>query len=296
MKIIFLGTGCDYATPEREPVSILLKGPINILLDCNPSILRQLAKTHMDPLDVDAVFVSHRHAGHSIGIAFLLWGNIVLGRKRKLLVLWPEDPVLNEFYDLCLKGLYPGEVAHRMMFEVKVQELKTTEFSRFNLASFFPQLNDEVRGNIIFQSAPLSHWEEEGPCTLGCRLEFKGLDTTIAYAIDTQPCENAIKLAQGATILIHDASFEQNAVKWARESRHSTSKEAAEVAKKSKANMLALLHLHATRYYRKNIKQLFIDEAKQIFDGNVIFPNDLDFVDLAAYSPGRPRYTQIPRK
>jgi len=291
MEIIFLGTGCDYATPEREPASVLIKGPINILLDCPPSILKQLAKINMSPVEIDAVFISHRHAGHSLGLPFLLWGNIVLGRRRKILLFMPKDPVLSQLNELCSEGLYPGEVQYRKMFESELHLLEPTGPSSVNITKLLSSLSKEVRGDIFLHTAPMSHVEKEDLSTLGCSVEFQGFRTKIAYALDTQPCENTVELAREATLLVHDASFEHYAVEWARQSKHSTAKEAAEIAEKAKAEILALIHLHATRHNRSDIRDIFLGEAKQVFGRQVIFPNDLEILDLAAYQNCRPLYT-----
>jgi len=293
MKVIFLGTGCDYATPEREPSSILIKGPPNILLDCSPAILKQLAMVYIDPLDIDAVFISHRHAGHSLGLPFLIWGNIVLGRRRSLEIFMPKDNFLVKLHHLCLEGFYPGEARQRMMFESHIRTLNPTKLKKINIRDLLPVPREQARDDIFLYSAPLSHWEKEESDSpiLGCSIVFPRLDIKIAYAPDTQPCNSTVSLSKNSTLLIHDASFEDEAVNWARQSKHSTAKEAGMVAKKSRAKILALIHLHATRYRRYDIKEAMLRQAKQVFDGPVIFPSDLEVLNLSAFSYSRPSHT-----
>lgn len=294
MEIVFLGTGSDYATPEREPVCVLIKGGANLLLDCSPSVLKQLALVGMDPLDIDAVFISHRHAGHSLGLPFLTWGNIVRGRKRELLVFLPEDSVLERLHELSIEGLYPGECYHRKLFDVRLHKLKTSDFDKVSLKELM-RGRQESSANITVRSAPLSHWEGENDATkfftLGYSLEFTDVDLKIAYAVDTRPCENTVKLARNADILIHDASFEHKAAKWALQARHSTAREAAEVAKRANAKVLVLVHLHPTRFGRKDIGNVFSEDAKHVFDGELVMPNDLDVLDPWSYLLSRPRHT-----
>jgi ribonuclease Z len=63
--------------------------------------------------------------------------------------------------------------------------------------------------------------------------------------VDTRPCANVAQLARNSDLLIHDSTFDNAAEKKARAYGHSTSTEAAKLAKRCKARKLALFHISA---------------------------------------------------
>ena len=75
-----------------------------------------------------------------------------------------------------------------------------------------------------------------GPARRGRTLVFSG---------DTRPCAAVRRAALGADLLVHEASFASEDLERARETRHSTAAEAAELAAASEVKMLALTHLWA---------------------------------------------------
>ena len=60
---------------------------------------------------------------------------------------------------------------------------------------------------------------------------------------DTEPCESTVACARGAELLVHDGTFAEEEVDRARQTGHSTARQAAEVARAAEVSMLALSHL-----------------------------------------------------
>ena len=83
----------------------------------------------------------------------------------------------------------------------------------------------------------------------------------ICYSGDTRPCENLIKLAKESNILIHEATYTTTDKERAIENAHSTSAEAAEIAKKAEVKQLILTHFSSR--YKKTTE--ILEEAKKIF-------------------------------
>ena len=97
----------------------------------------------------------------------------------------------------------------------------------------------------------------------------------VTYSGDTRPCEKLIELARDSDVLIHEATYEDADRDKAIENCHSTSKEAAKIAKEANVKLLVLTHI-STRYTTDvNIK----DEAKEIFE-NTVVANDFTEINI----------------
>ena len=93
----------------------------------------------------------------------------------------------------------------------------------------------------------------------------------ITYSGDTAPCENLINLGMNSDVLIHEATFSKELKDIAKEKKHSTSTDAANVAVKMNAKKLLLTHL-SSRYQEDS--ELLLEDAKKIFS-NTLLATDL---------------------
>ena len=89
----------------------------------------------------------------------------------------------------------------------------------------------------------------------------------IVYTGDTRPCKSVEVASLGADILIHDCALANDMADWARETKHSTAGEAAEVAKRADVRLLVLTHI-SSRYSEDTT--LLFNEAKSIFERTVV--------------------------
>ncbi len=99
----------------------------------------------------------------------------------------------------------------------------------------------------------------------------------VTYSGDTAPCKNLIELGKNSDILIHEATFSKELSDMAIEKKHSTSTDAANVAKKMEAKQLILTHL-SSRYRDESLLEL-LEEAKEIFP-NTLIAEDLMRVEV----------------
>ena len=99
----------------------------------------------------------------------------------------------------------------------------------------------------------------------------------IAILGDTRQTPNAVVLAHQADVLVHESTFAKNAAKKAHNYYHSTSLQAAEVAKQAGAKKLLLPHISA-RYTGKAAYQLAYQVRDVVPDTRVV--NDFDVIDV----------------
>ena len=99
---------------------------------------------------------------------------------------------------------------------------------------------------------------------------------------DTRPCPSVVAAAEGADLLVHEATFGEEEQDRAKETDHSTAREAGQVALAARVRRLVLTHLSA-RY--SAAPDVLLDEARQVFgettvarDGLVL---DIPFFDVA---------------
>ncbi len=97
-----------------------------------------------------------------------------------------------------------------------------------------------------------------GPARSGRKVVLTG---------DTRPCESVVAAAEGADLLVHEATFAQEEEDRAKETSHSTAREAAQVALAARVRKLALCHLSA-RYSRDFGPVL--EEARAVFPEVVV--------------------------
>ncbi len=89
-------------------------------------------------------------------------------------------------------------------------------------------------------------------------------------------------LFPGADLLIHEATFGNDDVDRAAETRHSTARQAAEVAAAAGVTLLALTHV-SPRYYGPELLQ----EARDVFESTVL-PRDFDTIEVPFRDRGEP--------
>jgi ribonuclease Z len=104
----------------------------------------------------------------------------------------------------------------------------------------------------------------------------------VVYPGDTAPSEIVQVLAEGADLLIHEATFAEEEVERAQETQHSTAVQAATLAREARVRLLALTHL-SPRYAGSEL----LREAREVFP-NTIAPRDFDVVEVPFPERGEP--------
>jgi ribonuclease Z len=113
-----------------------------------------------------------------------------------------------------------------------------------------------------------------GPARPGRRVVLSG---------DTAPTETVRVLAEGADVLVHEATFTEDERDRADGTLHSTARQAAELARDAGVGLLALTHV-SPRYPPGAIA----GEAEAVFAATVV-PRDFDVIEVPFAERGEPR-------
>jgi ribonuclease Z len=246
-KLIVLGT--SYAIPDENHENTylaLIGNQRKVLIDCAGSPVVRLKQAGIKMNELTDLFLTHFHPDHVAGVPSLLMSMWLLGRKDPLDV-YGLDHTLDRVEKLM--GFYEWEKWPNF-FPVRFLRLPAK-----NRASAL-----ETEEFQIFTS-PVSHLIP----TIGLRIVAVKTGQIVAYSCDTQPCEAVRGLAEGATVLFHEATGEHPG--------HSSAYQAGQVAAQAGVKSLYLIH------YNPQEKDL-VYQAKKEFPGQVFLTEDLMNLDF----------------
>jgi ribonuclease Z len=289
IRVTFLGTAAARPTPGRNVsgLAVQREGEV-VLFDCGEGTQRQMMR-YATGFAVSAIFITHVHADHFLGVTGLLRTMGLQGRTEPLAIYGParSGRILESAVHLGLE---------RVPFEVTVQEVVAGErISRdgWGIEPFDVTHGVRAVGYALREDDRLGRFDvelarqlgvPEGPAFgrlhRGEAVEAGDGRTvtpdqvvgpprpgrTVAYTGDTRPTASVIAAAEGADLLIHDATFLSDDAERARDTGHSTAAEAAGIARDAGVARLALTHISA-RY--SEVAHLLEAEARAVFPASV---------------------------
>ena len=296
MKIVFLGTGGSWPSPERNVSAVAVKrGSEVLLLDCGEGTQRQLMKSTVSFMQVSKIFITHFHGDHFLGLPGLLQSMSLNDRKHELAIFGPEgcsDLIMtimnlgyyNPTYPIEMNDVKPGDVLEFDEYTVKVGE------ASHNVPAVFYAIEERFRPGKFNKPKALELGIPEGKLfsqlQSGMTVVHNGKTFTpemvlgpprpgrkIVYTGDTKPTDAITDMAKDCDVLIHDSTTALDLEEKANFYGHSSSRQAAEAAKKANARMLFLTHI-SPRY----------DETAQLeLDAKAVFENSLVATDFIEY-------------
>ena len=343
-EIICLGTGSAQPSKYRNVSSTLLRVPGcgSYMLDCGENTLGQLRRVYNDDelaevlRDLKMIWISHLHADHHLGIVSVIkaWHRAVHGSKftsldeyKSNLADQPFDPskdlrelkrlfiasdaAMNQWlaeyasiedygYDKLIpidvvatlpdRGL-PGRLTWRgtnMSFEKKDDEMKHAMRA--------------ATGLLSLKAANVDHCNGAKAVCLTFPDGFK-----FAFSGDCRPSKDFIKISEGCTVLLHEATFDDELQGDALAKKHCTISEAIGVGKAMGARRVLLTHF-SQRYQKIPVMSSLtvkIEDTPEVGDKDSTGNKDseasghvLDEFDLGPVADGeftRQGDTQLPK-
>jgi ribonuclease Z len=215
LRMTLLGVGTAVPDQDRENTHMVWESPVGLLLiDAGGSTYQRLLRAGLDPLALRGVFLTHSHADHINGLPALLFQLSLMG-YRGTLPIYGNAPTLDLMRRVVAAfDLERHQVAVEWIVVASGQELSVDD------PAYRLRVADTVHPR---------------PC-LALRFEDCATGRALVYSADTEPCETVQALAEGAAVLIHEAT---TAAPFA---GHTTPRQAGQVAARAGAKRLVLVH------------------------------------------------------
>jgi len=296
MKLTILG--CHSATPRenKHTTSQLLEVGGNLfLIDCGEGTQIQLRKIKVKFSRIQHIFISHLHGDHFYGLIGLISTFRLLGRTAMLHIYGPKG--IKEIITLKLKLAkswtdYPlhfhelEQESSQVVFEDETVRVETLPLDHriytngflFTTQASKRKMNVDAIKDFDLLPFHFKQLQQGADVTLedGRILENEvytlppSKSKKYAYCSDTAYFEPLVPGIKEVDLLYHEATFLEKNSDLAANTKHSTAKQAAQIAKMANVKQLMLGHF-SNRYPNK---EDFITEASDTFQ-NVILAEDL---------------------
>jgi ribonuclease Z len=305
IRVTFLGTAASRPTVGRNVSAVMVQREGEALLfDCGEGTQRQMMR-YGTGFSVDDIFFTHLHADHFLGIIGLL-RTMGLQERETPIRLWCPEGGAGILHDAVNLG------TERVPFEVDIVELQPgerVERSEYDIVAYQSMHGPRSLGYAVIEQPRLGRFDPRRARELGVpegplfgRLH-RGEDVEVdgrvvraadivgpprpgrrvVYSGDTRPCQETRQIARSADLLIHDATFSHDELDRARQTHHSTAREAGELARS--AGVLRLVLTHISARYAEDPRPLE-REARAVFRETVVAHDGL--IIEVPYRDGEP--------
>src|SRR5215208_22688 len=247
LDVMFIGTAGSAPTAGRGlPAILVRRGGDRLLFDCGEGTQRQLLRS-TGLVELHEVFISHYHADHFLGLPGMLKSFALRGRELPLTVYGPPglralfgvlEALIGRIpYELHLEELAPND-------EVRKDDYRIAAFEvRHRVCAYGYALVEDERPGRFDEARAAEHGVQKGPdygrlqrgeSVAGTSGEVTPADVLgparpgrkAVFSGDTAPCDMTRVVAHGADLLVHEATFADEEADRARETAHTTAREA----------------------------------------------------------------------
>ena len=298
--------GCDSAIPtvdKQQTAQLLNINEHFFLIDCGENTQVQLRKYQLSFQRISHILISHLHGDHYYGLIGLITSMHLLGRNKGLHIYAHED--LKEIINVQLSASNTN-LNYPLFFHVLPKDEEkilfkddNVEISNFLLdhtidcsGFLFKEISTKrkiIKEKIEEYKIPNdkidaikdgAHYVNENNQIID-NIELTSVISNLhsyAYCSDTRFSSRIIPIISNVDVLYHEATFSEELATRAIETGHSTTKEAANIAKEANVKNLLIGH-YSKRYKDLNI---LLEESKQYFN-NSFLTKEGDVFDFNAF-------------
>jgi len=302
LRVTFLGTSGAVPTTDRAPSAIFInREGDGLLFDCGEGTQRQMMRFGTG-FDISAIFITHLHGDHILGIPGLVQSLSFNGREDPITIYTPQGTG-SEIRTLLTVGEYtpafpieiievaPGDVAR----ETDEYDVRTFQTHHQTNAVGYALVEADRPGRFDRRKAEEELGVPPGPAYgrlhAGESVELddgRVIDPDevvgeprpgrkVVYTGDTRPVDATVEIAANADLLVHDATFAADNADRARKTAHSTGGEAGEIAARAGVDRLALTHISSR--YGADPSPIRRD-AQAAFDGETFIATDGQLIEI----------------
>jgi ribonuclease Z len=266
IKVTLLGTGTPQPIMERFSVSTLVQaGSETLLFDAGRGCLQRLLQINVSYGKIDALFLTHLHSDHTVGLPDLwLTGWLISRRTIPLNVFGPAGT--NEMMNY-LRKTYAFDIKMRVDDDRRVEE-----GSKF--------LVKEIQQGVVYEKngvKVIAFLVDHGYVkpAFGYRVEYNG--HSVVLSGDTKYSENLIRFAKGTDLLVHEVAIAPDTLSKSDPmypifAHHTTVEEAAKVF--NEVNPKFAAYSHIVKIYGRNEQEL-LRRTKANYSGRFVIGEDL---------------------
>ena len=270
MLLTLLGTGCPKVDHKRfGPSNLVSTKKTNILIDCGSGVTQRLEEIKISTADIDALVLTHLHSDHVVDFYQLIISSWHSYRTKSWKIYGPKGTkkFLNKIMDA-----WKEERNLRIQYEAR----SSIDAFKLDIVEF------GVSGKIKINDIVLEYFKVDHlPVKYAYGFNFYNNKKKLTISGDTKPCENLMKYAQLADVLLHEVYIEgeiQPATKM-RSSKtlhnvkayHTTSTQVGKVASLTRCKNLVLTHFVPTKFNEKKLQSV----VKKDFGKNPVIGRDL---------------------
>lgn len=266
MKLTMLGTGNALVTECYNTCFVIDDGDKHFMVDGGGgnTVLGRLKSAGYDWMDMREIFVTHKHIDHLMGIIWMvrmICQTMNHGEYKGEANIYGHKEVIDLIYDISQK-LLPHKITRFIGDRLHLNVVDDGETRIIN------------GRNVTFFDIGSTKAKQFGFC-----MELDSGKKLVCCGDEPyNPCEE--KYAAGCEWLLHEAFclYSQTDIFDPYEKHHSTVKDACLLAQKLGVRNLVLYHTEDKNI--KNRKQLYTDEGRKYFSGNLYIPEDLETLEL----------------
>lgn len=283
LDVCLLGTAGMMPLPNRWLTSMVTRyNGSNILVDCGEGTQIALKQTGWSPNPIDVILFTHFHADHISGLPGMLLSMANADRTEPVLIVGPKGLTKVVQSLLIIAGGLPFDLHFHELSEAE----ETLEINGYTIKAFKVKHNVPCYGYSISISRlgkfdalkakeldiPLNYWNR---LQHGETIDVEGTVYTpdmvmgparkglkVTYSTDSRPCDAIVYNAKGSDLFICEGMYgEKEKLQSAKEKKHMTFYEAAEMARRADVGELWLTHfspsLMAPKQYMKEVRKIF---------------------------------------